>query len=146
MLGENVWKTLIMRTSSSCEEVSFTLINPLSQWDFMQTILFPKAWFTESCRTTKWQGIQLLSLCLWFFLHDLSYLSDLTSVNHAQLFQFPLTIQRVPATLARLNSWRGLVEDFKSLQDSHTGSYEETLFLQNASKDRFGWGMVYDLS
>ena len=52
----------------------------------------------SSCRKTKRHGIQ--TLILSFFLHDLR---DLTSVNKAQLFQFPLIIQRVPATLARLN-------------------------------------------
>ena len=62
-------------------------INAQSQWDFMQTR----------------QEIETLSLCLWFFLHDLSDLSDLISVNQVEIFQFPLTIKHVPATLARLN-------------------------------------------
>ena len=91
-----------MRASLSCEEVSFTKINVLSQWDCMQTTLFPKSLIhrvVQKDQKTRDSNSESLSL----FLSARSLRIKLPSVNQAQLFQFPLPIRCVPAALARLN-------------------------------------------
>ena len=50
--------------------------------------------------------------------------------NISKLFHSPLIIPRVPVTFAKIKCGRGLAKDFISLQDPHTRSYGENLFLK----------------
>ena len=47
-------------------------------------------------------------------------------------------IPHVPVTLPKIKCRRGLAKDFTSLQDSHTRSYEETLFKLREMTDLGG--------
>ena len=71
-----------------------------SQWDFLQTTFFPKAWCTlgllsrqSRSKIPKDKGLKLRAFVVWISLH---YCNDPNNL------MYPLIIPHVPATLARL--------------------------------------------